>query len=155
MDTDICAICLQPIKLIFTLSCNHSFCYLCLKESLMKSCNTCSLCRHPIDNSIIEHAKTSHTIDMNNHTSKWLYSGRNDGWWYYDTETSTDIERGYQQFLLDPTNSTINITVLGKTYTINFTEMTQRSLFNVRDIKRESDVDKSQIKGIAGLQLKI
>lgn len=153
MDHEVCAICLQPIKLGYNLQCKHSFCYLCLKEAMLKSCNTCPLCRHSIDLTIIENAKTSSNIHIDSNKSIWLYSGRNDGWWYYDTETDTIIEHAYQQFIIHPDKSSIDITILGKSYTIDFNDMKQRSLYATRSIKRESEIDKSQIKGIAGLQL--
>ena len=65
---------------------------------------SCPLCRGPIDDDIIDHAKTStEEFERRAAASKddwqWKYSGRTGGWWLFEDRANAQIEEGYQTFL--------------------------------------------------------
>jgi len=152
----LCVICLEPPKNKISLSCSHIFCYLCIKQ-LYISCNKkCPLCREDIDNNVYENAKEDEDKILEN-GYYWLYSGRNKGWWIYDDATCEIIEDAYTKFINDNNESSIDITIIGKEYIIDFVNMLQiNKIHNNRTRKiRKVFIDKDScdknIKGISGL----
>ncbi len=169
-EVDECSICLQPKELKWALPCNHSFCYLCLKGSIEANSSGCPICRGPIPNDVYEKAKMKDMgapeIEMEDVDYRWLYSGRNSGWWAYSDSHNRIIEAAFKSFLQedllgggDDTGS-VNINIYGKNYTVNFTAMTQTSSHgdwrNIKRLASEEDLegfDEKLLKGIAGIQV--
>ena len=56
MSDETCSICIENIKMKYKLECGHSFCYLCLKFSLLGRASTCPLCRSDVPRDILENA---------------------------------------------------------------------------------------------------
>lgn len=194
------------IKLPYTLDCGHVFCYLCLKAryEINPMCNSCGVV---IDPNVYENARGNKKTDVDQ-AVQWLYSGRVNGWWYYDQNTNQKLEEGYQAYLkaletkglplpsdrpskdsgtdgqitsaktaassdsdsdsdLDSDSDdgipeisipeeVVSISVLNRTYSINYAKMTQLPLFalgTIRKIMRSGAPDPTlMIKGVAGLQ---
>jgi hypothetical protein len=120
--------------------------------------NGCPVCRANIPNDVYENAKMAE-ITMKDVNYRWLYSGRNNGWWAYSDSHNRIIEDAYNSFLQDST-STTNINVYGKNYCINFSHMTQRSPYgDWRNLKRLGTIedldnfDEKSLKGIAGIRV--
>lgn len=112
-----------------------------------------------------------------------MYSGRNDGWWCYDPETSKILEENY---LIPSGPKSINVSILGRTYEVVFPSKESKNEVSLgsqtllqdgpgqslipigiaRKVKRvESGImvdsilanrpdEEEMIKGIAGLKLK-
>jgi len=113
--SDNCCICLSEPKLEYKLECGHRFCYLCLKFSMLSNTSTCPLCRQPISDTILEKANINdNKTDVEIKTSipeqtenyKWLYAGRQNGYWEYDNISAQLLEENYNIWL-DMTNTTI------------------------------------------------
>ena len=149
-EDDVCAICLDVLKLKYSVPCKHSFCYLCIKRyTALKP--VCPLCRARIPLSIIEEASAEEGVTLEELKGEWMYSGRNGGWWYYDSELDEIIEKKYRE---DPT-SIFEMEIMGATYTIDLGSMKQTAPNHfIRSIKRSADQSDSDIvKGIAGLRI--
>lgn len=154
-----CCICMDPIRLPLVLPCRHQFCYLCLKAAYDRN-PSCPLCRRRIPATIVENAKVRESqIPFTKVADKvpvvWFYSARTVGWWAYDPAISEEIEQNYQRYRHDPTATTCIIWIMGRSYTIDFTTMEQRTNHARRYIKRETDVSALQglAKGVAGMKL--
>lgn len=148
-----CSICLDSPNLPFTLECNHTFCYLCIKRAYISSNKLCPLCRHPIPREIYEHAKLQKELHHSNNTIKWLYKGRQSGWWEYDNITSELIEDAYNS-----NKQLILVNILGSPYIIDLRKWKQIltiTPFTERQIKRVDTSNElaKNIKGIAGLKM--
>ena len=160
---DECPICKSNFKFPIKLGCGHEFCYLCLKASLRLN-NNCPYCRQDtVPPKINEEAKFPDDQKLEIPVIIWIYSGRNNGWWYYDLDTNLELETKYTEYLKDKNKFERKVWLLSKPYQINFITMTQISddiHSNIRKIKRidtsvESiDTFNKLIKGIAGLQIK-
>ena len=141
-ENDVCPICYEEKYLEFSSVCGHSFCYLCLKQALIVN-NKCPMCRTELSRDLIEEAEGCEDIK-----GKWMYSGRNNGWWYYDKESDKIIEDHYQR-----QDQLFSVEIMGKNYSIDLDNMTQTAPNNfVRQIKRKCD-EEDIVKGIAGLQI--
>lgn len=160
MDDEMCSVCWGEYTLKYELSCKHKFCYLCLKQAAVSANMKCPYCQADIPESVLEEAQISEEDYKNVATHKWMYSGRNDGWWYYDPNSSKIIEEAYSKYTdvkevdsADEVNTSIELNILGRTYTINFERMEQTHGINTRKIKRVGNGINipSTIKGIAGL----
>lgn len=145
-----CCICLEECKLPFTLSCSHTFCFLCLKRVWESGLPYCPLCRKYINREEIEKASNG-TLEIKPENELWLYSGRHEGFWVYDLDSQEKLNEGYNNYLLDNENETIALEILGREYTINFNQMTQTYRGAVRKIKK--CLPDNKVKGIAGLNV--
>lgn len=154
-----CSICLNHYDIPVVLDCNHTFCFLCIKEVNLHGM-TCPLCRNNI------------TIDLGNvfkdlrdklqalvGKDVWLYASvSGDGWWMYNLEMNQNIENAYQQSQ-NANNAhnafTCQIRVAARTYDIDFTQQKQHFQNKERRIQRVTfDMDKIKeinIKGMAGV----
>ena len=162
-----CSICMETPELKWTLPCNHSFCYLCLKGSIETNNSGCPMCRGPIPNDVYENAKMKDAppIEMEDVDYRWLYSGRNNGWWAYTDSHNRIIEAAFKSFLQEDLlggggGDTVCVTIYGKVYTINFTDMKQTSPHgdwrNIKRLASDEDLegfDEKSLKGIAGIQV--
>ena len=157
-----CSICLQSLELKWTLPCGHSFCYLCLKGSIEADNEGCPICRGIIPDDVYEQAKMndSSDLELENVNYRWLYSGRNNGWWAYTNSHNRIIEAAYQEFQEDSNSSSVSINICGREYAVNFSTMKQMSPYgDQRNIKRlylQEDLegfDEKSLKGIAGIQV--
>jgi E3 ubiquitin-protein ligase RNF146 len=161
-----CSICLDTPELKWTLPCKHSFCYLCIKGTIESTGNTCPLCRGFIPLDVYENAKMKDmggSMDIENIDNRWLYSGRNNGWWVYSDSHNHIIEDAYKRYLQrellgSEGDDFVVIHIYGKEYTINFTDMTQRSpVGDWRNVQRLSIEDLEDFeglcKGVAGIQV--
>ncbi|MDB4769371.1 hypothetical protein OAG24_00250 [bacterium] len=98
--TDDCSICLQELNLPVKLDCGHKFCFMCLKqniESPRSNSNQCPLCRDTFDENILDTFETNDNVENKN--TRWMYSGRSDGWWYFSDQLCNEIEEKYQKFI--------------------------------------------------------
>jgi len=114
---DLCSICRDVLKTRITLTCKHTFCYLCIKTTIQMFNSSdgsaeetdhtpCPLCRKPMPNTLFENALVDNeTIEQiteeyfdPSHPFAWMYEGRNGGWWYYQTDHNQKIEEGYVKF---------------------------------------------------------
>jgi E3 ubiquitin-protein ligase RNF146 len=159
-DEDICVICIDKPVNPFTLPCKHFFCYMCIKR-VTSDLKPCPSCNAIIPEFVLEKAKVSNEIiKLEEISSKWLYSGRNSGWWYYSKEYDEIIEESWNKYknLAEPgvTKSYVNINILGRNYKIDFYSMTQiANSGEIRSIKRidQSEEENIIVKGITGLQI--
>jgi len=155
-DADICCICLDNFKLPLLLSCQHKFCYLCIKAVYHLTAK-CPLCRNNINNDSIEKVSLTSSFKLPDIT--WIYSSRDNNWWLYESSIANEIEIAYQQYLKDITNKKVtSISIMDKTYQINFEQMIQYYQNCKRKIKRlvnTNNNDKLFIKGIAGIKMEI
>jgi len=109
------------------------------------------MCRGDLDRELYEGAKGQEIASLEELRTeiKWVYAGRNEGWWYFDPETSKEIDLAWVEG-----EDKIEIEVSGYEYTMDLNELEQNSHNGmVRKIKRvdEEDTDGMIIKGIAGL----
>jgi E3 ubiquitin-protein ligase RNF146 len=151
-----CGICHDERKLSSTLSCNHSFCYLCIKGWSMKK-NNCPLCRKDIDDQFLNKVELNDDQIINDvveNKYKWFYSGKK-GWWAFDFDTSQQLETFYNTFFQTQNNLSLPKLRIGSVeYSYDFHLMKQISEDGkIRSIKRSEDMDMDLIKGVAGLHL--
>nr|QBK85429.1 MAG: WWE domain protein [Marseillevirus LCMAC101] len=134
-----------------------------MKGSIESTNNGCPICRGAIPDDVYENAKMKDTaaIEMDNVDYRWLYCGRNNGWWAYTDTHNRIIEAAFQDFLENNVDNSVSIVIYGKSYAVNFTAMTQTSPHgDTRGIKRlatDEDLenfDETSLKGIAGIQIK-
>ena len=103
-----CAVCLQSCLQPVRLSCNHIFCFLCIKGVTINHSQTkCPICRGniskedltnpcviPVSNKCLKRELS----DEGETKYKWFYSGVSNGWWKYDQRTTSDIDKAYELF---------------------------------------------------------
>ena len=117
LDED-CAVCLQPCLQPIKLSCDHIFCFLCIKGvTVNHQQHSCPMCRSKIppgylDNPDLIYACSSKNIlkrtSSNEKTQyKWFHSGAK-GWWEYDERTADDIDRSFDVFISQKDKQTPN-----------------------------------------------
>lgn len=154
VDDLVCGICLDKPYIPYTLPCKHTFCYLDLKQAAETGGMLCPLCRAKIPSFILEEAEISdEVVALEEKAGKWLYSGRMNGWWFYDPETDKIIETSYKTFKNGGV-PTVIIDILGRAYTIDFNNMEQRAPGGmIRRIKRAENAKGEIIKGLAGLRI--
>src|SRR5690606_33478803 len=94
---DFCLICIDDFKNKIKISCGHEFCYLCIKGvKLLKYDSKCPICRSDISDLDNIKLETKDEIDLD---YIWLYSGKHNGWWIFDKESTIRIEEMYQKYL--------------------------------------------------------
>ena len=157
-----CLVCKRDLVLPYTTSCQHTFCYLCLKAKF-EWAQVCPECGSVLPMDIYEDAKmpTTHSHSDPN-GPVWLYQGRESGWWKYDPITNQQLEKDYQHQLATETPVSTTIKIMNKSYLVDFVTMTQTptpSIFGgiSRMIKRVVDPSSAKdllIKGVAGLQIR-
>lgn len=99
VEKDPCAICYETLQLPIVLPCDHEFCYLCLKTTLIFGNYKCPTCRCVVPDNFLEKAiaaKSTSTFIVNDGV-KWMYSGRHSGWWFYENAHNQFIEEAYQK----------------------------------------------------------
>ena len=79
----------------------------------------------------------------------WLYSGRAHGWWHYAKQENITLESKYNL----GNGSNCDITINDRSYSFNFTEMTQRAGSTVRNILRVESLDHIALRGVAGSRI--
>ena len=100
-QTSQCSICLKDVTILpQKLNCEHVFCYLCLKFSIMSNGSTCPLCRREYDSNILNDATLDNVeqLKSNDMDIKWYYEGRSDGYWQYDIVSTQHLEEAYQEW---------------------------------------------------------
>jgi E3 ubiquitin-protein ligase RNF146 len=158
-DEEICVVCIDKPVNPFTLPCKHVFCYMCIKR-VAADLKPCPSCNAIIPEFVLEKAKVSNEIiKLEEISSKWLYSGRNSGWWYYSKEYDEIIEEAWNK-CKNPevgTKSYVNINILGRNYKIDFYSMKQiATTGEIRNIKRVEILGEEEniiVKGITGVQI--
>jgi len=174
-----CPICLDnPMVLPIKYQCNHTFCFLCIKQHTQNNANpTCPLCRQVLDITqydIVESAQSDSPIS----NYYWQYEGRNFGWWNYTKQMTQKIENTYRQYRLNQisqdeyescdseSDNDINREKLAdhqcyleigtSVYIVDVLNMNQYHQdypdTQKRNIRRVTDLDKEETKGTAGLQ---
>lgn len=153
-----CCICFQSVEKHFLadLPCSHSFCYFCLKSSMHFN-KQCPLCRADIPIEFQEQYKKiiSENELENITTSKWMYSGRTGGWWFYEEDRAKILEESYQKYLKNVNENRINLQISGSEYIICFNTMKQiSSLYPkcTRNIRRNEKHKLQDSKGISGIR---
>ena len=161
---DVCSICLDEPNIPIRLKCQgkHIFCFLCLKDALSND-KRCPLCRDEIEIDNLEDYKEEFFEIVKYEGDEtispewmWQYSGRRFGFWNYDPSTNREIEKGYQEFLLDNKNNKIEIIIGAKIYEIDYSLSTQKlkgtdgTLSKPRSINRIKESESG--KGTAGIK---
>jgi E3 ubiquitin-protein ligase RNF146 len=175
-----CSICCDTLKTRITLTCKHTFCYLCIK-TFIGTCiennedhTPCPICREPIPNSLFENA----SIDVENAEEcvseyAWMYQGRNGGWWYFQANHNVQIEEGYAKFndyaeelkkrddgiapgdindeVIHDEFSSVEIEVCAKPYIINFHSMEQHPKNTYGGYRKIKRVDKHDLSNAKGV----
>ena len=103
-----CAVCLQSCLQPVRLSCNHIFCFLCIKGVTINHSQTkCPICRGNISKEdltnpyvipVSSKCLKRKLSDEGETKYKWFYSGVSNGWWEYDQRTTQDINKAYELF---------------------------------------------------------
>ena len=157
-NEDDCSICLGVVQLPYQLSCNHLFCYLCIKRYASYNRPECPLCRAEVDPKIFV-KKNTVTRELPKRTN-WVYAARRGDFWYYDQETSDRLDELYKAYQEEDkeeeedAEESPTITILGNDYLIDFDRMVQVSRRDRarRQIKRTCDLEEGQrVRGVAGL----
>lgn len=149
-----CCTCQNLPRYKVTFQCGHIMCFICAKHT-KETTGLCPMCQQPIVDTIDDFSLE--LIDNTHNTSdvypqiKWLYSSR-DGmsWWYYDEETSAQIEHYYQNWieLNDPhAKSEVEIKIGVIKYVVNFENMNQFNDTKKRNIIRKTFISREE-KGI-------
>lgn len=161
-EDKMCAICYEDIHLEIELKCKHTFCFLCIKAYKIKinvNILDCPMCRTKIDWTEVDKIVKDYE---NNSKYKWLFQGRNFGWWEYEKEQSDEIEIMYNKYNKNIQNKEDNekykLVICSNIYEIDFKDMLQINISNnsVREIKRIKNDDSNEdifIKGVAGLKV--
>lgn len=158
-ETEECCVCYEPYSNPVVLPCDHIICYLCIKTTLQFGNDKCPLCKCIVPKDYLENAKAKiGTESFIEGKVRWMYAGRNGGWWYYDKVHSQEIEENYRKIRNwdeedGPLPYSFKLTILSQSYTINLMNDTQTNDSNgaVRKIKCEKTAYLNQSKGIAGL----
>lgn len=148
MGDAVCGVCLDTCNNAITLHCNHTFCYLCIKEALCSSLYSCPLCRKPLDDKLLSCGKSLSKKDEYV-GGMWQYESKRKGeWWYFDATHCKDLDEGWEKYQDDGKSKTVNLTILGTSYEIDFENMMQTSLttYGKRCIRRGGNA-----KGVAGM----
>ena len=152
-NNTVCPICLCDVSLPTTLSCNHTFCYLCIKNIPGDNCPCCRKVFNKIEtrNEVAKEA-------MKSGTNNWSYQGRKRGWWDFSNEHSSELEEAYQRFLRSDNSSNYKLELVPGTFlVIDFIAMTQMNMKTnaTRQIKRNEVTQSSRkSKGMSGLLYK-
>lgn len=103
MQFDQCSICLDEPKLSIKLTCNHVFCFLCIKSVKLSHYDAkCPNCREPISDEILQkiyYDPEENRIEEDQLEYQWLYSTKKNGWWKFDPEHNVELEELYQEYL--------------------------------------------------------
>lgn len=162
-----CPICLDNLDFPFTLDCNHSFCYLCIKNQILYSNknNTCPLCRTELTNNdiykIFDFKKIKENYKIKSESYKtsdiiWGYSNKdNSAIWQYSFENSHDIEQAWQYYLKSDHKNLFILNIACVDYIIDFISMIQINLKTdkIRNISRIDKTKNNNLKiiGISGI----
>lgn len=163
-DPNVCPVCYDPLQVPITLPCDHKFCYLCVKGSMLFGNNKCPMCRCILPNDYIEKAIVSiDEADVDTTKPRWMYRGRYDGWWFYQNDHNDLIETAWNRFILSRTTpinddpvvmpASVDFFVGSGQYSVDFVKMTQSGSTGLsRCIKRVLDVHFEDSKGVAGVK---
>lgn len=151
-----CVICYEELTIPFSLPCKHEAHYNCLMGIQNR---LCPFCREPIPKELYKKAQVD--IDVLKEADKllWMYKARSGrGWWFFEPNIDIDIEKAYQEYLLDNRKKEVKYIIRGGSYKIDFSTMKQKSPDNIeRDVyRRSADNDRRDlmILGVGGLTSK-
>lgn len=151
----ICPICSDSSKHPCILPCNHTFCYLCIKQYVNVALKqheimfSCPICRASTNRNVLYDRSTTHTETSESFSDAWKYEARSGGWWYFSSEHSALLSEAH---LSNNMNTTLNI--LGITYQIDFSKMIQtHPSGSTRRIMQPSGQNSSNVDvlGVCGL----
>lgn len=165
IEKDPCVICYEKLQSPIILPCDHEFCYQCLKTTLVFGNYKCPQCRCIVPDNFLEKAiaaKSTSTFIIDDGV-KWMYSGRQNGWWFYENSHNQIIEEAYQKMqnwddeMTTFTNlkpHSIKIEILSVNYIIDFVRNLQINPLTlaIRLIKRVMVADFKSSKGVGGLK---
>lgn len=143
-----CSICNTMSFLSEIPMCKHKICLSCLK-----ACNVCPFCRAKITEPSSRVALGLEKLLKEMPRGQeflWLYSGRNNGWWFYHFDLQTQIEKAYQK----DNNGSINLLICGSNIKLDFHEGVQTNTVtgSQREIIRWNRNALSKlIKGVSGI----
>ncbi|XP_054152924.1 E3 ubiquitin-protein ligase rnf146-like [Oppia nitens] len=155
-----CPICMSRPVFAIRLSCDHLFCYLCVKGVVTNGNNRCPLCRRDIDRDDI--IRPNFVSDVRNsdrpsdffRSHQWFYEGRRGtGYWAYDHFNGQLLEQAYTT----ADRKLCEIMISGVVYCVDFVRQIQYQKDNIsrkRRIKRDllSNIESTDgVKGIAGV----
>ena len=153
----ICPICTDAYKTPITIACNHTFCFLCIKQTALFGNYKCPICRADIPNDILTNAVTS-IENMNDEVLEyaWVYGSGASQWWFYQYDHNLIIETAWKVFKDDMCAhySTVTIEICSADYIVDFVNMIQKNsrTNKVRKIARVENVTLKDGKGVAGLR---
>lgn len=162
------------------LPCEHEFCFFCLKSTInaKKKMNDlsitptspfCPICRQVIPPNFEDNFTkliSKEELESIKCKSKWMYSGNNGGWWFYQEDIGEVIEEAWVKYVEseDDNDSCVDVMIHGDEYKICFKTMKQKSKecsWKTRNIKREENaslndsydsITNNGNKGIAGIR---
>lgn len=162
-----CCICLNVMSLPWkNPACTHSLCFLCVKGACVSQ-QKCPLCRADIDVREFDKAKMAveaSTDLYENERVRWMYQGKNSGWWLFEPRQNKELEEIYKTYRSDPDRYDRKqhaLVIAALSYTFDFANKVQISARgNQRRIKRttrEKVAHKysNRVKGIGGMQLQV
>jgi len=164
-----CPICIDDIITPITLPCNHKFCYLCVKGTMTFGNYKCPYCRCLIPDEFMSNAISSKTdSDIKLSESNWMYRGKLGGWWFYQNDHNSIIEKAWRDFVRSRSIYTseemgeeftefsqpeAEILVGSSVYKIDFIRMVQISNYGIeRRVKRVLNAVFEDAKGVAGVR---
>ena len=166
---DLCMICYDELMNKVKLECDHEYCFSCIKGSIIQNGAECPLCRGKISSNYKNLIfKTPEKLcdkieDVEiEGESVWIYSGKHNGWWYYDLKANTEVEQLYQLFKKKQLTTQNNeVSICGYLFSFDFDDMEQKNKQNgaIRHIKRLTEDElknfqsKNLIKGICGIKV--
>ncbi|CAG2110201.1 unnamed protein product [Medioppia subpectinata] len=150
----VCAVCMSSPVFPIQLSCEHIFCYLCVK-GVVNNDNT-SKCPS-IDANVLKHPKfVANGVNSCDRpvgafdTIQWFYEGRKGtGFWAYDHSNAVILE---EAFIND--QKMCEITISGVIYCVDFVRQIQYQKYQTsrkRSIRRDLLSNIESAKGIAGV----
>lgn len=177
-NDNLCPVCYQEMLYPITLTCNHTFCFLCAKGAFSVS-QACPLCRTRIQKEII-HKPDVNPDDLNvqiaqnqtnssgvmtrsrasNNHITWFYESNrsSNSWWKYDARTTAELEEKYQEYLKNQNtydHQKFEILIAGNMYVIDFVLQVQYQKSGIgrrRAIRRSHTQNNSEyVKGTAGI----
>ena len=161
-----CIICQEAMINPIELDCGHEYCYTCIKGTIINIGTECPLCRKQISSkfkNLIFEAPEKLCKNLSHIETDyiWIYSGKDSGWWYFDSKSNDEVEHLYQLYHKQKLTPEINyLSICGLIFTFNFKKMEQINKKNkvVRHIQRLTQTElndfmkNNQIKGICGIK---
>lgn len=169
MNRGICNICTTD-TVLYPMDCGggHTYCLACIKSMQFSSSPgthvSCPECRGRPSNKgyikkLCETPDKVQSVDLDTLKRElvtgrdylWIYEGRNNGWWFYDSDLQDILETAYKN-----EDITVEWVICGQEMVIDLEDLTQVNVDNdaIRAVNRvhKRNLGKFLIKGIAGMK---